>query len=480
MENDQQSQGDCPHVLVFPLPIQGHVNSMFKLAELLALTGFKVTFLNSEHNHERLVKYTNITGHFARYPGFEFKTIPDGLPDDHPRSGDWFLEMFYAMEIKTKPCLREMLLNSSPPVDCIIADGFLGFALDAAKELGIPIIYFRTSSACCFWAYYSIPDIIQAGELPIREMDHLITTVPGMETFLRCRDLPSFCRASDMADSVIQLVVKQTRKSPQAHSLILNTFEDLDGHILSHIRTKCPHIYAIGPIHAQLNTRLRAKYGESSDHFSNSLWEVDRSCISWLDKQPKKSVIYVSFGSITITSKEQLTELWYGLVNSKKSFLWVVRPNSVTGKDGHGEYVPVELLEKTMERGYIVGWAPQEEVLNHPAVGGFLTHSGWNSTLESVVAGVPMICWPYFADQQVNSMFVSEVWKIGLDMKDVCDRRVVEKMVNDLLVDRKEELVKSAAKMAKLANESVSVGGSSYCNLDRLLEDIRLMSLKKL
>ncbi|XWS74880.1 hypothetical protein CRYUN_Cryun01aG0036300 [Craigia yunnanensis] len=285
-------------------------------------------------------------------------------------------------------------------------------------------------------------------------MDHLITTVPGMETFLRCRDLPSFCRASDMADSVIQLVVKQTRKNPQAHSLILNTFEDLDGHILSHIRTKCPHIYAIGPIHAQLNTRLRAKYGESSDHFSNSLWEVDRSCISWLDKQPKKSVIY--------------------------SFLWVVRPNSVTGKDGHGEYVPVELLEKTMERGYIVGWAPQEEVLNHPAVGGFLTHSGWNSTLESVVAGVPMICWPYFADQQVNSRFVSEVWKIGLDMKDVCDRRVVEKMVNDLLVDRKEELVKSAAKMAKLANESVSVGGSSYCNLDRLLEDIRLMSLKKL
>ena len=168
MEKDQQSQAACPHVLFFSLPLQGHVNSMFKLAELLALTGFKVTFLNSEHNHERLVKYTNITAHFARYPGFEFKTIPDGLPDDHPRTGEWFLEMFYAMEMKTKPCLIEMLLNISPPVDCIIADGFLGFALDAAKELGIPIIYFRTSSACCFWAYYSIPDIIQAGELPIR------------------------------------------------------------------------------------------------------------------------------------------------------------------------------------------------------------------------------------------------------------------------------------------------------------------------
>ncbi|EOY17943.1 hypothetical protein SCA6_000226 [Theobroma cacao] len=480
MEKGEQSEA-CPHVLIFPLPLQGHVNSMFKLAELLALTGFKVTFLYSEHNHGRLVKYTNVSAHFASYPGFEFRTVPDGLPDDHPRSGDWFLEMYYAMETKAKLSLREMLLNINPPVDCIIGDGFLGFVLDVAKELGIPVFYFRTSSACCFWAYYSIPDIIQAGEIPIRgieDMNRLITTVPGMETFLRCRDLPSFCRASDMANSTIQLVVEQTRKSPQAHALILNTFEDLDRPILSHIRTKCPHVYTIGPIHALLNTRLKAKRGASSQ-FSNSLWEVDRNCISWLDKQPKQSVVYVSFGSITIPSREQLTELWYGLVNSKRRFLWVVRPNSVTGKDGQGEDVPVELLEGTKERGCIVGWAPQEEVLNHPAVGGFLTHSGWNSTLESVVAGVPMICWPYFADQQVNSRFVSEVWKLGLDMKDVCDRKVVEKMVNDLMMDRREEFVKSAAEMAKLAKESVNVGGSSYCNLDRLIEDIRLMSLKK-
>ncbi|TKY69965.1 7-deoxyloganetic acid glucosyltransferase [Spatholobus suberectus] len=90
----------------------------------------------------------------------------------------------------------------------------------------------------------------------------------------------------------------------------------------------------------------------------------------------------------------------------------------------------------------MVGWAPQEEVLAHKAIGGFLTHSGWNSTLESVVAGVPMICWPYFADQQINSRFVSEVWKLGLDMKDVCDRHVVEKMVNDLMVHRREEFLR--------------------------------------
>ena len=121
-------------------------------------------------------------------------------------------------------------------------------------------------------------------------------------------------------------------------------------------------------------------------------------------------------------------------------------------------------------------WAPQEEVLAHPAVGGFLTHGGWNSTLESIVAGVPMICWPYFSDQQLNSRFVSHVWKMGMDMKDTCDRITVEKMVRDVMEERRAEFTKSVDAMAKLARSSLSEGGTSYCNFNRLIEDIRLMS----
>jgi len=168
-------------------------------------------------------------------------------------------------------------------------------------------------------------------------------------------------------------------------------------------------------------------------------------------------------------------EFWYGLVNSKKRFLWVIRPDMVVGED-HDYRVPAELEEGTKDRGFIVGWAPQEEVLAHKAIGGFLTHSGWNSTLESLVAGVPMICWPYFADQQINSRFVSEVWKVGLDMKDVCDRHVVENMVNDLMVHRREEFLKSAKAMAMLAHKSVSSGGSSYSSLQDLIQYIKLLS----
>ncbi|GLT30271.1 hypothetical protein SLA2020_050800 [Shorea laevis] len=473
MEDRKQSP---PHVLIFPFPIQGHVNSMLKLAELLVLAGLKVTFINSDHNHDRLVRFTDVVARFAKYPSFQFRTVPDGLPDDHPRSGDMVMEIFDGLIVKTKPALRDLLVDIRPPVDCIIGDGVLGFVLDIGQELKTPVIQFRTISSCCFWVYYVIPDLIEARLIPIsgnEDMDRLVKVVPGMESFLRIRDLPSFCQTKNIEDSSLQTIAMATRKSSRAHALIFNTFEDLEGPILSHIRTECPKIYTIGPLHAHLKTRLpEDQKNKASSESSNSLWAVDRSCMSWLDQQEKQSVIYVSFGSITVMTREQLLEIWYGLVNSKRRFLWIVRPDSVVGHGGQD--IPQELIEGTKERGYLIDWAPQEEVLAHWAIGGFLTHSGWNSTLESLVAGVPMICWPYFADQQLNSRYVGEVWKLGLDMKDVCDRNVVERMINDIMEEKREEFVKSARETAKLAKESVGVGGSSYCNLDRLIEDIRL------
>ncbi|KAM4093872.1 hypothetical protein ACB094_06G151900 [Castanea mollissima] len=468
-----EPESKAPHVLIFPLPAQGHVNSMLNLAQLLSLAGLNITFLNTDDNHNRLVLHTNILHRFACFPGFQFKTIPDGLP---------------SLKLVTKPIFREMLcsgqLNSATgqSVTCIIADGILSFPIDVGNEIGIPVIHFRIISACSFWVYFYT---IMSNFLLMRsmvitleneDMDCLIRSVPGMKTFFRIRDLPSFCRVSNLADPNLQYVSNMTRQSPRAHALILNTFEDLEGPVLSHIRTKCPKTYTIGPLHEILKSKLESKTTLLQSRSPNSLFEVDKSCMVWLDAQPLKSVIYVSFGSITVMTKEELMEFWYGLVNSKKRFLWAIRPDLVTQKDGEGQ-IPLELVEGTKDRGYMVGWVPQEEVLAHEAVGGFLTHSGWNSTLESIVAGVPMICWPYFAGQQTNSRFVSEVWKLGMDMKDVCDRIMIEKMVNHLMEETRETFMKSVTEKARLAKESVSEGGSSYYNLDHLIKDIRLMRM---
>ncbi|RDX81357.1 7-deoxyloganetic acid glucosyltransferase, partial [Mucuna pruriens] len=475
------------HALIFPCPIPAHVGSMLKLAELLALRRLHVTFLNTDYIHNRLTRFGDIQALSACYPTLHFKTVSDCYDEGHhPGFGDRIGDIIVSITLHAKPFLRDILVCTSPgipKVSCVIQDGIFGsLAADVAAELGIriPAIHFRTISACCFWAYFCVPKLLDCKELPIRgirsgdeDMDRIISNMPGMENLLRCRDLPSFCRPGPEGN-FLDWAVLRTQQSLEADAVMLNTTEELEGPVLAQMRHHFPRLYTLGPLHHHLNIR-KAESNKANDipKFRNSLFEVEGSCMAWLDAQPQGSVLYVSFGSSTIVKRDELIEIWHGLVNSKKRFLWVMRPDIVAAKD-RDDRIPAELEEGTRERGFIVGWAPQDEVLAHKAVGGFLTHSGWNSTLDSVVAGVPMICRPYFADQQINSRFVSEVWKLGLDMKDVCDRRVVEEMVNDLMVHRREEFLRSAQTMAVSVHKSVSPGGSSYSSLDDLFQYIKL------
>ena len=187
----QPLESKAPHVLIFPLPAQGHVNSVLNLAQLISLAGLNITFLNTDHNHNRLVLHTNILHCFACFPGFQFKTIPDGLPDDHPRAGERFREIFDSIKLVPKPLFREMLcsgqLNSATgqSVTCIIADGILSFPIDVGNELGIPVIHFHTASACYFWACFCIQYRIEAGELPIRgNLFHSVMWHPLANSYL--------------------------------------------------------------------------------------------------------------------------------------------------------------------------------------------------------------------------------------------------------------------------------------------------------
>ncbi|GER52123.1 UDP-glycosyltransferase 1 [Striga asiatica] len=300
-------------------------------------------------------------------------------------------------------------------------------------------------------------------------MDKLIPFIPGLENIMRRRDLPNICRL-DPESTHMQYYLDQTSKMGRASALILNTFEELEAPIIYHLHSIFPSIYAIGPLHI-----VPRPIGPDTSHNSSSLFQMDQSCMGWLDSQRPKSVLYVSFGSVVVLTNDQFTEFWHGLVDSGKPFLWAIRPNLIAD-DNNGPNITTldELKAATPVRGLIVGWAPQEDVLAHDAVGGFLTHSGWNSTLECMAAGKPMICWPMITDQQVNSRCVSHMWKVGLDMKDVCERSMVEKMVRDLMEGGREELLRSTEEIARLARESVREGGSSHRNLGKLIEDIKI------
>ncbi|XP_042011821.1 7-deoxyloganetic acid glucosyl transferase-like [Salvia splendens] len=480
-DSDQQNLRPPPHVLIFPMPVQGHLNSMLNLSHLFCLAEFDVTFIISDFSHRRLLQHTTVAATFARYPGFQFLAFPDGLPEDHPRSGHRAMEFMSSVNNVTVPLFKEMMIQENflasatrRPVTCFVADGMLSFAADFCEENGIPLICFRTATTSYFWALFRFPQLLEAQEIPFqgKSMDELIESIPGMEGFIRRRDLPSFYRVDDLNDPVLKDIVAVTMLIKRARVAIFNTCEDLEGQIVAEVRKHVPRVFSIGPIHEQVKYRLTEKKAESSI-ITASLWAEDRSCIDWLDAQPSKSVIYVSFGSLALVTTEQVLEVLHGLLDSSQRFLWVMRPDSITaGNDGE-DPVLVELKELVKGKGLLVAWAPQEKVLNHPAVGGFMTHSGWNSTLESIAAGVPMVCWPYFGDQTTNSRFVSEVWRIGLDIKDTCDRKIIEKAIRDLMEVRKDEFMESSANLAKLVKNTVSKGGLSYDNLDGLTQYIK-------
>ncbi|KEH28122.1 UDP-glucosyltransferase family protein [Medicago truncatula] len=156
--------------------------------------------------------------------------------------------------------------------------------------------------------------------------------------------------------------------------------------------------------------------------------------------------------------------------NCKKPFLWITRPNLVIG----GSVVlSSEFRKEISDRGLISNWCPQEKVLNHPSISGFLTHCGWNSTTESICAGVPMLCWSFFADQPTNCRFICNEWKIGMEIDMNVKIEDLEKLINELMVgENGKKMRQKAMELKKKAEENTRPGGCSYMNLDKVIKEV--------
>jgi hypothetical protein len=293
-------------------------------------------------------------------------------------------------------------------------------------------------------------------------LDTPIDWIAGMPT-LRLGDISSFVRTLDPQCFALRVEEDEANSCARARGVILNTFEDLEHDVLAALRDEFPRVYTIGPLAAAAAGAL-------------SLWEEDSECVAWLDAQADGSVLYVSFGSLAVLSLEQVAELAWGLAASDRPFLWAVRPGLVAGDRG-ADALPEGFLAATGGRCFIAEWCAQEQVLRHRAVGGFLTHSGWNSTAESIWAGVPMVCWPGFADQYINCRYACEEWGIGLRLDEALRREQVAAHVEELMAgvtDRAREMRRCAAKWKAAAWKATAPGGSSCESLDSLVEDLRL------
>nr|BBC62113.1 glucosyltransferase 14 [Nemophila menziesii] len=478
-----------PHALCIPFPAQGHINPMLKVAKLLHHKGFHITFVNSEYNHRRLLRSRGPNA-LNGLPSFRFETIPDGLPCS---DADATQDIPALLESTTTTCLgpfKELIsrLNNTssssniPPVTCIVSDGVMGFTLDASQELGLPNVVFWTTSACGLLGYVNYHQLVKKGLIPLKDlscltngyMENIIDWIPGMEN-IRLKDLPTFLRVTDPNDFVLNFAITEIERfSTKASAVILNTFNELERDTLNTLTsTFTSKIYTTGPLHLLEN---QIPDNELKNIGSN-LWKDDDACLTWLDSKEPNSVVYVNFGSITVITPQQMIEFAWGLAKSNQTFLWIIRPDLVVGDSA---MLPSEFVSETKERGFWANWCPQEQVLNHPSIGGFLSHCGWNSTLESISAGVPLICWPFFADQQTNCWYCCTRLGIAMEIDNNVKRDDVAKLVLELMIEEKgKEMRKKTIELKKLAEKVITstTDGSSYNNFDQLISNVLISSV---
>ncbi|XP_061374681.1 UDP-glucose iridoid glucosyltransferase-like [Gastrolobium bilobum] len=280
---------------------------------------------------------------------------------------------------------------------------------------------------------------------------------------LRFRDLPIFNSTNP------DVFMQQTcRVISRVSCVISNTVDCHEGPSLDQLRQLYKFsLFPIGPLHLIAKDSL----------ISNSFMRENYSCVAWLNDQARKYVLYVSLGSIASWDEKELTEVAWGLANSWQNFLWVIRPGTINDVSEWLESLPEDVKVAVAKRGCIVEWAPQDEVLAHQAVGGFWSHCGWNSTLESLCEGVPILCHPYFGDQRVNARLLSHVWRVGLEWSNIIERYEIEGAVRRLMVNPEgKEMGQRAVELKDEIRLAVR-GASSYDALNGLVKSIISVNL---
>ncbi|KAJ6873696.1 crocetin glucosyltransferase [Populus alba x Populus x berolinensis] len=441
-----------PHFLLVTLPLQGHINPSLQFAKRLTLIGARVTLATALSAQRRMSK--------TLFPdGLSFVTFSDGYDDGLKPEDD---RVHYVSELKRRSSqtLNELIVDSAKegkPITCLVYTVFLPWAAEVARAQHLPAAFLWIQPATVFDIYFYYFN--GYGD---------IFTLPGLPQFAS-RDLPSFLLPSNTGTVALQLFQEQLEQLSQETNpkVLVNSFDALELGAMN--ATEKFNLIGIGPL-------IPSAFLDGKDPSDKSFGE---DYTEWLNSKPKSSVVYVSFGSILVLSNRQMEEISRGLVQSGLPFLWVIRDEQNKKKEKEEDDQLSACREAILEKqGMVVPWCCQVEVLSHPSIGCFVTHCGWNSTLESLVSGVPVVAFPHWTDQGTNAKLIEDVWKTGVRVvaneEGIVEGDEIKRSLDLVMADGKtgEDLRKNAKKWKDLAMDAVKDGGSSDKNLKAFVDEV--------
>nr|KYP47515.1 Limonoid UDP-glucosyltransferase [Cajanus cajan] len=364
-----------------------------------------------------------------------------------------------------KQFVSEMLkkhAEAKRPVSCIINNPFFSWVNDVAAEHGIPTALYWIHSAATFTACHRY--FQKLSPFPTDSSPYTLVELPG-GVVLKHSEIPDFLHPFSRTPFLKTLVRQQFENLSKTFCVLMDTFQELEQGYLDYL-SQFHLVRPVGPLFKN----------PSSAALRND------DCMEWLNSKPRASVVYISLGTIVSLSVEQIGEFAHGLLNSRVSFLWVLS-GSEREEALKANVMPDGFFERTSERGKVVQWSPQVEVLAHPSVACYLSHCGWNSTMEALASGVPMLTFSQISDQVTNAKFVVDVYGVGIRVRgDETEEKVISRdeiqrlLVEAMVGPKAEELKQNALKWKSAAEAAWAHGGSSHRNLDAFVEDLKKLS----
>uniref|UniRef100_A0A7N0RB47 Glycosyltransferase n=1 Tax=Kalanchoe fedtschenkoi TaxID=63787 RepID=A0A7N0RB47_KALFE len=462
-------------VVLYPAPGIGHVVSMVELGKLILRRSPDKTLSVTILLTTGLLDSASLSAYILRVsqsnPSITFVRFPYTKPTSAPISP---VAIQFDFIERNAVHVRTALTSITQPakIHAFVIDFFCPSALPIARQLNLDTFYFFTSGTAVLGMYLYFPTIHRMGfEKSFRELTTTFLDFPGLPP-IRASHVPQ--PLLDSEDPAYAYTIICCEQMAKASGIVVNTFEGFepdaekalaDGAYLPDTAT--PPVYYIGPLIADPNEQ---KSEERVDEETGRVF-------SWLDQQKDQSVVFLCFGSRGVFSAAQLREMAAGLENSGVRFLWVVKNPERTMTDFDLEALfPAGFLSRTENRGLVVkSWAPQVDILRHTAVGGFVTHCGWNSVLEAVAAGVPMVAWPLYAEQFVNRAVMVESMEMAIGIEEDENGFVsageLEKKVKELMGSEKGRALRERSlRMKEMSSAALADSGSSTAALMKLLE----------